>query len=87
MTTYRMEYGKKWDVRVPRDSIKRIVGRRSVGETDDEIVELIKVRCQNAALNNPEWNSRLVESSIAYGLEVHRHNRTLYRKVMKGDFR
>ena len=79
MTTYRYEYGKRWDARVPRGDIHWLIGRVHVGTPEDEIAADIAKRC-----TAPGYTPSLIRQSVAYALECHRRNRELYRHVMRG---
>jgi hypothetical protein len=62
--------------------IRQIVGRRHVGETDEEVVEYAKTRLRKGA-----WDTLSRPEQRAFECEVrkaHRRNQQLYMDVMRG---
>lgn len=73
------EFGRKWNVKVPRGDIHWLSGQWHVSRSDDEIAADIRSRC-----TAPGYTENLIQQSIAYALECHKRNRELYRHVMNG---
>jgi hypothetical protein len=78
---YAYEYGKRWDARTPRDSIRYLLDRIHVETPFAEVEADLNRRMDGAKINEP----RLVREAIAYARIVHERNRDLYRKVMSGQ--
>lgn len=75
----KSEFGRKWDVRVPRADIHWYVSRLHVACEDSEIAADIRKRC-----TAPGFTESLIRQSIAFALECHRRNQALYGRVARG---
>jgi hypothetical protein len=80
MTKYVGEFGKRWDVRVPRNDIRWLMGNRHVATPDSEIEA--EIRCRVG--NDPRFTPSLIRQSVAFALECHKRNRELFNHVMRG---
>ena len=79
-TKYAYEFGKRWDARIPRDTISWKIGKLHVSTSDEEIEVLIKDRCAK----NPNFTPSLTRQSVAYAIACHNKNRDLYHRVASG---
>lgn len=79
------EFGRRWNAKTPRHSIRHIVDRLHVSLSDEEVQQRIADRIANARLQNPlEWTSAIERQSLEFAVLVHRQNQTLFRRVMGG---
>lgn len=75
MAKYKSEFGKRWDVRVPRSAISWLVNRLHVSVGKAEIAADIRKRC-----SAPGYTESLIKQAIAYALECHQRNREIWRR-------
>ena len=83
MAKYAYEYGKRWHVETPRDSIGRMVDALHVGTTDEEIAAKIDAaigRSKDAAKFTPAIKRECHD----YAKRRHAKNWLLYAYVMGG---
>lgn len=80
---YAYEFGKRWDRRVPRFAIARIVDKYHVAMPDDEITADIRTRIE-ASPQRDQYSKAIIRQSLAYALECHKRNQGLYRRVVSG---
>ena len=78
------EFGMRWDERVPRDAIKRRLGRTHVSVPDDDIVAMIEAAFETST-DRAKFTPALRRQTIKFALEVHRRNRELFTRVMQGN--
>ena len=81
MAKYIGEFGKRWDARVPRSSISWLAQRWHVSRPAAEIEQDIRSRC-----TAPGYTEALLNQAVAYALECHKHNRSLFDAVNCGRF-
>lgn len=79
---YKHEFGKRWNERLPRDSIKYIVNRIPCWTDDETVVEMVLTRCQASKI--PE---NMLGACKRYALLVHARQKDLYYAVLRGDMR
>jgi hypothetical protein len=77
---HKHEFGMRWDVRVPRNAIRRRIDRLHVGVPETEVETMIVAACNNSAGFTPV----LVRQSVKFALEVHRRNGVFFQRVMSG---
>lgn len=77
------EFGKNWDVRIPRGQIKWLVDKMHVSLTNDQVREQMRERCKRDARFTPG----LVRQCEEYAVICHERNYLLYRKVMTGNLK
>ncbi len=66
---------------IPKQSIKWLVDRHHVGDSD----EAIRTDVRNRA-TAPEWTAASVKAAEKYAVKCHRKNQDLYNRVMSGRF-
>lgn len=66
---------------IPKDQIRYIVGKLHVGESDEKVRALIRMR----TAPHPGWTQARVKQAEAYALKVHRDNQKMYAYVMGGS--
>jgi hypothetical protein len=79
MTTYRYEYGQRWNSLLPRRDIAFLVHRMHSGASDEEVAETILARATKSGI--PE---RMLPACARYALCVHHEQANLYRDVLRG---
>jgi len=87
MTVYRYEYGKRWDARIPRSQIGRMIDRLHVSASDDDITAELAPGIDGCVRDNglkPKTANAFRRQCIAYAIERHRRNRELFSHVMRG---
>jgi len=80
---FAYEFGRRWDVRVPRYAAAHIVNAQHVDTPDAEIEKLIRARIA-ASPNATLYTPALVRQTVRYALLVHARGRALYQYVMRG---
>jgi hypothetical protein len=76
MTTYRYEYGQRWNSLLPRRDIAFLVHRMHCGTSDEEVIATILARATKSGI--PE---SMLPACARYALYVHREQANLYRHV------
>lgn len=79
---YKYEFGKRWNVRLPRDDIAYLVHRMHCSTDDDTVAGDILDRCRQA--NIPV---SMHDACKQYALLVHRRQKDLYYAVLRGEMR
>jgi hypothetical protein len=79
MAKFAYEFGKRWDVRVPRSDIKHFIARVHVSKTDAEIAKLIRYGC-----SAPGFTESLIRQSIRYAQLCHARNVDMFHSIMRG---
>jgi hypothetical protein len=80
------EFGQQWDERVPRDAIKRLLGRTHVSTPDHDIETDIVMRIEKGK-DAAKYTESLRRQTVRYALEVHHRNRQLFTQVMQGNLK
>ena len=80
-TKYAYEYGKRWNVKTPRNDIRYVVGNMHVSTSDSDITAEVEKRLAKAG---PEFTAAIRRECIEYALRYHTANRDLYHHVMRG---
>jgi hypothetical protein len=80
------EFGQRWDERVPRDAIKRLLSRTHVSATDADVETDVIMRIEKGR-DAAKYTESLRRQTVRYALEVHRRNRALYLNVMQGNLK
>lgn len=80
-TKYAYEFGKRWNVKTPRASIKWLINREHVSATYEDIDKLISDRLADAG---PEFTPAIKRQCLSYARCVHHANRNLYVRVTRG---
>jgi hypothetical protein len=65
---------------IPKDQIRYIVDKLHVGESDEKVRALIRVR----TAPHPGWTQARVKQAEEYALKVHHANRRMFAYVMGG---
>jgi hypothetical protein len=85
------QFGKKWDVRVPRHAIHHWVNRQHVGMEDSEIARIIGAECEKKRDTNDGWKAlkdrefaTIVRQSVKFAIICHDRNIALFVKVQRG---
>lgn len=72
---YVYEHGRRWNAKLPRYAICRIVGAKHVSIPFD----LIEADIRRRAIAN-DWPSRLIGHAVKYARCVYDENRALYQR-------
>lgn len=80
-TKYAYEYGRRWNVKTPRNDIGWIVDQHHVGESEENIKQEIERRIPK---DNPAFTESIRKQCIEYALLRHKKNYELYLSVAKG---
>lgn len=76
------QYGRKWDVRIPRGDLRLLMGRVHVGTPDNEIRQQIRERIANCI--DARWTDELIEQAADFAVACHHENQGLYVRVTRG---
>ncbi len=79
MTDYRYEYGKRWNAKLPRNSIKFLVHRIHCDTPDVKVQEDIRLRCVTSNIS-----TNMHKACMKYALCVHNEQRNLYHDILRG---
>jgi hypothetical protein len=66
---------------IPKDQIRYIVDKLHVGESDEKVRALIRMR----TAPHPGWTQARVKQAETYALKVHHDNQKMYAYVMGGS--
>ena len=77
---YAYEFGKRWNVKTPRQDIKWLMSHIHVGTSDSEIERDLRSRCEGREGYTPS----IIRQCVNYALLCHRENQELYRYVTRG---
>ena len=80
---YAYEFGKRWNVKTPRYSIKRWVSTLNVCVTKEEIADKL-FKTIDKSPNKEEYTPAIRRQCLRYALICHERDRALWRKVTLG---
>ena len=83
MATYKYEFRKRWNDKLPRDAIKSVVSRMHVSMTAQEVADDIRSRATKAGT----MPANLIEQACEYAALCHKANVDLYVSAMRGSYR
>lgn len=81
MAQYAYEYGKRWNVKTPRNAIAFKVDRLHVSTPLPEVITLIE---QAIPANDKGYTAAIRKQCVVYAMLRHTANFDLYNRVMKG---
>ena len=80
---YVSEYGKRWHVETPRDSIKRYVARQHIATPIAEIVAHIE-RVIDGSPDCLKFTNAIRKECASYATLCHARNNRLFRYAVRG---